>query len=134
MDSRSEPGDTQEILRLISKISEAWLGGDTNRLNLYFHPRMTISGPDLRRIGIGRDACVKSYQDFIRQTTIQEYTESEPNIDLYGDTAVVVCPWTITYEMKGETYREQGRDLLVLVHRENGWLVAWRAVFPQAES
>src|SRR5262249_25854242 len=134
MESRSERNDTEEVRRLISGISEAWLSGDTNSLNQYFHDEMTISGPDLERLGGGREACVKSYEDFIKQTTILEYQESDPNIDLYGDTAVVVCPWKITYEMKGQKYREQGRDLLVLVRHEAGWRVAWRAVFPQPES
>jgi len=134
MESRTEQNDTEEIRRLISGISQAWLKGDTNRLNQYFHQQMTISGPDLQRLGAGIDTCIKSYEDFVQQTNILEYSESEPSIDLYDDTAVVVCPWKITYEMKGQTYREQGRDLLVLVRHEHSWLVAWRAVFPQPES
>src|SRR5262245_5329215 len=134
MEARTERNDNEEIRRLISGMSEAWLSGDTNRLNQYFHDQMTIRGPELQRLGAGRDVCVKSYEDFIQQTAILEYQESDPDVDLYGDTAVVVCPWKITYELKGQKYGEQGRDLLVLVRSESGWLVAWRAVFPQPQS
>jgi ketosteroid isomerase-like protein len=131
MEIKTEHDDTQAIRRLLSRISEAWLRGDASNLNEYFHDRMMIKGPDLQELGAGREACVKSYEDFILQTSILEYEESDPEIDLYGDTAVVVCPWKINFEMKGQKHREQGRDLLVLVRREHGWLVAWRAVFPQ---
>ena len=134
MEIKNANDDHEAIRRLISGVSEAWLGGDASRLNQYFHGRMTINGPDLQELGAGREACVKSYEDFIRETAILEYEESEPKINLYGSTAVVVCPWKITYEMKGQKHREEGRDLLVLVRHEGSWLVAWRAVFPQSES
>ena len=130
MGSKRENDDIEAIRRLISDISAAWLGGDVSRLNEYFHDRMTINGPELQQLGAGRQACVKSYQDFMQQTAILEYEESDPKIDLYGDTAVVVCPWKIIYELKGQKNREEGRDLLVAVRNEGSWLVAWRAVFP----
>jgi hypothetical protein len=131
MEIKTEHHDIQAIRRLMSRISEAWLRGDTSSLNEYFHDRMTIKGPDLQELGAGRAACVRSYEDFIQQTTILEYEESDPQIDLYGDAAVVVCPWKINFEMKGQKHREEGRDLLVLVRHEHSWCVAWRAVFPQ---
>jgi len=134
MENNSENDDHEAIKRLISGIGKAWLGGNASRLNEYFHERMTINGPDLQQLGAGREACVRSYEDFIQQTAILEYAESDPKIDLYDDTAVVVCPWKITYELKGQKHREEGRDLLVMVRRDDSWLVAWRAVFPQSGS
>jgi ketosteroid isomerase-like protein len=134
MEIKNANDDNEAIRRLISGVSEAWLAGDASRLNQYFHGRMTINGPDLQELGAGREACVKSYEDFIRETAILEYEESEPKINLYGSTAVVVCLWKITYEMKGQKHRDEGRDLLVLVRHEGSWLVAWRAVFPQSGS
>ena len=134
MEMKSNDDDEQEIRRLISGMSKTWLSGDANGLNQYFHEQMAIRGPDLQLLGTGKQTCVKSYEDFINQTTVLDYEESEPEIDLYSETAVVVCPWKIAYELKGQKYREKGRDLLVLVRNGRGWLVAWRAVFPQPES
>jgi ketosteroid isomerase-like protein len=132
LSTRRDP--TEEIRQLMHEISNAWLNGETERLNQYFHERMTINGPDLQQLCTGRQACVKSYEDFTSQTVVLEYEESQPQIDLYGDTAVVVAPWRITYEIEAQEHCEVGRDLLVLVRQAGSWLVVWRALLPQPRS
>ena len=134
MESKSGAVDEAEIRSLLKSISEAWLNGNTGKLNHYFHDRMTIRGPDLQRLGAGKQECVKSYEDFTKQAVIREYEELEPEIELYGDTAVVVSPWKITCELKDQQYQETGRDLLVLNRDKQAWLVVWRASFPHPES
>jgi ketosteroid isomerase-like protein len=131
MGLRNDQDDSNEIRQLLREIGEAWLNRDTSRLNRYFHDGMTINGPDLQQLCTGKDACVKSYQEFTNQTVVLDYEESPPRIDLYGDTAVVVSPWQITYELNAQQHCEVGRDLLVLVRQAGAWLVVWRALLPQ---
>src|SRR5216683_1104926 len=101
------------IRLLVKKINEAWMDGRFEELNGYFHDDMVIVGPDLRVLLKGRGLCVKSYQDFMGAAKVHEYKESEPVIELWGNTALATCGWEIAYEMEGKVYRDSGQDLFV---------------------
>jgi hypothetical protein len=124
------PDDTKaEIHRLLQQIRDCWRRGRTTELAALFHCDMRIVGPDFRVLAAGRDACVKSYEDFVRDATILEHEESEPEISAWGDTATAAFGWKITYQMKGETHRDAGRDLFVFARHQGRWQAVWRAVF-----
>lgn len=123
-----EQNDQEEILSLLSRINEAWLEGRTEGLNDCFHNDVVIKGPQLQEMARGREACVKSYEDFIRLAKVREFKASEPVIDVFGAVAVASCPWKINYRMNDRDFRESGRDLLVLTHQKGEWKVVWRAV------
>jgi hypothetical protein len=123
----------QEIRNLLNRINEAWLEGHTESLNECFHDEVVVKGPDFQEMARGRDACVKSYADFIRMAVVKEFRASEPSIDLLGKVAVVTAPWAISYRMNHRDYLESGRDLLVLIREDCGWRVVWRAVLPASK-
>ncbi len=58
----------------------------------------------------------------------QEYKDSEPNIDLWGSTAVAAYSWEIAYDMSGESYRASGWDVFVFVRENAPWLAVWRTI------
>ena len=124
----AEKQEQEQIRNLLSRINEAWLTGQTERLSDCFHNHMIVKGPDLQEMARGREACVKSYADFIRLATVGEFQASEPVIDLIGNVAVVTSPWKISYWMNDRDYHESGRDLLVFIREDGGWQVAWRSV------
>lgn len=76
---------------------------------------MVIFGPDFRVRGEGREACVKSYEDFASQATVDEFKETDMVIDLWGDTAVVTYRFKVSYKINGQKNRDSGRDLFVLI-------------------
>jgi hypothetical protein len=129
MTSAVEQRDHEEIRSLIGRMNEAWLKGRPERLNQCFRDGVVVRGPDLRVMARGREACVKSYADFIRIAIVKEFQASEPIIDLFGSMAVAACPWKISYRMNDQEYHESGHDLLVLIRDEAGWQVTWRTVF-----
>ena len=53
-------------------------------------------------------------------------------MDVFGDSAVTVTPWTVRYEREGVLHREAGGDLLVLARDGDEWKVAWRTLLPRA--
>jgi ketosteroid isomerase-like protein len=124
----AEKQEQEQIRNLLSRINEAWLTGQTERLSDCFHNHMIVKGPDLQEMARGREACVKSYADFIRLATVGEFQASEPVIDLIGNVAVATSAWEISYRMNDRDYHESGRDLLVLTREDGGWQVAWRTV------
>jgi len=129
----AEQHDQEQIRCLLSEINQAWLEGCTERLNEFFHDGVVVRGPDLREMGRGREACVKSYTEFIRLATVREFKASEPVIDLFDNMAVAICPWEIRYRMNDQDHSESGHELLVLTCQKGKWQVARRTVLSSAQ-
>ena len=126
--------DREEIRLLLNKINDAWLAGPPDGipgvLNECFSADMVIRGPGFQAMGRGKEACVKSYVDFVRQAKVRSCTLSEPEIDHFGDTAIAAYSWEMTYELDGHEYHDSGHDLFVLARVEGRWLAVWRAMLP----
>ena len=99
----------REILKFLRKVETAWLGGRFDELRSCFREDAVLLGADLEQRLEGRDAIV----------------------DVIGDAAVTVTPWTVRYEREGTIYDETGGDLLVLARDPEGWKVAWRTLLPR---
>jgi ketosteroid isomerase-like protein len=135
-----ETGNRREITRLLERINDAWLHGRPEDLPAAlgdcFAPEMVVRGPDLGLLGKGKEACIRSYQDFLSQATVRECRLSPPEIDLAGDTAVAGYAWDMVYVLAGSEHHESGRDLFVLARTGDGWRAVWRTLLvtpPAAE-
>lgn len=119
-------------------MNRAWLEGPLDELPAAladcFHPAMVIRGGDLQAHGVGRDACVQSYVDFLNTAEVHRVQLEEPSIDLAGDTAAAVYGWEMTYETEGQTHEEAGSDILMLARIDGRWWITWRAMLPAAYS
>lgn len=128
--------DEQEIGALIDRMNRAWLEGPIEELPAAlaecFHENMVIRGGDLEAHGVGRDACVQSYVDFLNSTVIHRCELETPSIDIAGETAAAVYGWEMTYETGGQTYDEAGSDILMLAKIGGRWWITWRAMLPAA--
>ncbi len=122
-----------EVLAFIKAMNETWTKGDGSGLVEYFHPRMVAITASDQDILYGRNACLVSWQGFARSAQIRRWEELEPDVKLYGDTAIVTYYWDISFDMDGESQDIGGRDMFVLV-KENGrwWAVADHySLFPE---
>jgi hypothetical protein len=126
MSDTDRPTGGADIRQLLSKLTEAWLKGHFEELAECFHEAAVIRGPALQELARGKEACVRSYEDFNREATVEEFQEPAPEIDIWGNTAAAVAPWTISYAMKGESFRESGKDLYLLVREGGQWLIVCR--------
>ena len=120
----------QQIWHTVQKLNKEWLNNKTEELAYYFHKDMVITGPDLTVLAHDRAACIKSYKDFISNSVIHEYRESDPEVSVFAYTAIVKYKFEITYEMNGKTYKEAGRDLFVMIKEEERWQAVWRTMIP----
>ena len=91
-----------EVLAFIKALNETWTKGDGGALRNYFHPNMVAITATDQDILYGRDACLGSWQGFARSAQIRRWEEIEPQVQLYGDTAIVTYYWDLAYEMDGE--------------------------------
>ena len=133
MGSISKAKSVEELTHIIKQINLSWREGRSERLKEYFHERMIIVSSDLKILGKGREACIRSYSDFTKQAKLQKYSESEPELHVWGNTAVVSYKYDLAWEMNGKSYDELGRDLFVFTYENGKWLAVWRKLIPDKE-
>lgn len=127
---RSDYDPEMTVEETVAALTRAWLDGRYEDLAGYFDPDVVLMPPGFTARVVGREACVQSYRDFGAAATIHEFTPAPPQVDVWGDTAVAVCPFSIVYEMQGATYDERGVDLLVLAREAGAWRVVFRTMAP----
>ena len=136
MAGQTGTADQIAVRDVLSRINDAWskLRGDamTAALKECFAEEMVIRGPGFVLVGKGRDFAVKSYQDFVNQADVKNFSPDEPQIDVAGETATAAYKWTMTYVLNGQEYTEHGHDLFVFARRNKRWLAVWRALLPEA--
>jgi hypothetical protein len=113
---------------VVNAINTAWQSGRTDALTDCFDPGAVIVGPGYQPLARGAEACVASYRDFLRASTIRDFRQTESAVHQADGVAVVTYGWEMEYEQAGRTSRESGTDLFVLRRAGKGWLVVWRAV------
>jgi hypothetical protein len=127
-------GETEEIRLVLGQINDAWLKGRSQDIPRALDPCLAedvvVWGPDFREVARGKDACVKSYVEFVTQAVVKHCTLSEPDIHRVGGTAVASYSWEMTYTLNVQEYRESGHDVFVLDRSEGQWRVIWRMIVP----
>jgi hypothetical protein len=128
-DHSKEPvmADNSELASdLVARINRAWLEGRPAEMTPLLDPQIVLRGPSGARVE-GRDALVASYVDFCTHARVEAYSESEVQVDVMGDTAVVAFRFEMVFE-RGRRFRSSGRDLWVLARVEGQWRAVWRTM------
>ena len=117
-----------DILRTLTDLNCAWREQRFEELACFFDPDIVMKGPGLKELARGREALVQSYADFMAQSRIVDYSESQHSTYVWGDVAEVTYSWTLTYEQKQETKRESGQEMFVFVRRGSHWIAILRVM------
>jgi hypothetical protein len=133
MTFNAEQQAQEEIKQILKKINEAWVSGHPEKLQDYFHADMVVAQLGIGRVGIGRQACIQSYKDFVSRAIVREVKESDHSIDVWGDTAVASYTYEIDYEMNGKEHSDSGQDVFVFIRDKGKWLAVWRTLVPSME-
>ena len=120
--------DHDEISRLVGRISAAWREACFEELSGCFHDDVVFVAPGLQPVARGKQVCVQSYEEFAREAVVREFRASEPDLQVWGDTAVVTSGWEMKYSMKDQDYDESGREVFVLARQDGRWRVVWRMI------
>ena len=123
---------SDEIRTVLKRINGAWLSGNPDAvrraLSSCFHPEMVIKDGNLKTVAAGRDACARSYIDFIKQARVSNFEQGEADIHLFGGSAIASYDWRIAYSLDRKTYDERGSDIFVFLREEGNWIAIWRAM------
>jgi hypothetical protein len=117
-----------EILSTLNELNSAWRERRFEELGRFFDADIVMKGPGLKELVRGREALIQSYTDFMGQSKIVDYAESDHSAHVWGGVAAVTYDWTMTYEQKHETKRESGQDMFVFVHRGPHWVAILRVM------
>ena len=124
-----------EIWMLVRESNRAWVGGALGELGNFFAPDAVVVAPRLQARVAGREAIVKSFQDFLHHARTHFFEEQEHFIDVFGETAVVTYRFAIRYTLASEDQEreEGGQEILVLRRSAGSWQAVWRTQIPDEE-
>lgn len=111
----------QEVWATLRALNDAWTIGKPDDLAKYFHRNMVaITATERNRIN-GGAACVASWKGFATSTRIHHWTELNPVIHVYGDSAVVAYDFDMSFERNGQTIQMGGRDMYFFAKEDGKW-------------
>ncbi|MGE3822267.1 MAG: nuclear transport factor 2 family protein [Isosphaeraceae bacterium] len=131
----SETTPLDEVAAVVERVKRSWLEGRPADLEALFHPRIVMALPGFGGKVAGREKLVAGFSDFCLNAKILEFTESDLQIDVVGNSAVATSVYDMIYEREGARHRATGRDLWVYgrTGAEGPWLAVWRTMLDSAE-
>lgn len=121
------------VQALLRQIHLAWLERRPHDLVHLLHPSFIMAFPGFTGRA-DRDEVIAGFVDFCDNALVHEYAETEPQLDIAGDTAVASFGYEMIYERAGRRHRATGRDLWVFSQSEGPWLAVWRTMLEAAEA
>ena len=110
-----------EVWGALRSLNDCWTKGDGTKLSEFFHSDMVaITATDRDRVE-GRESCVAAWVGFVQATKIRRWVELDPQIQVYGDAAVVSYYFDMEYEMGGQTVKTSGRDMFFFIKEDGQW-------------
>jgi hypothetical protein len=111
----------REVWETLRNLNDCWTKADGKDLVKYFHKQMVAITPTDRQRREGQEACVAGWVSFASQAKIQHWQELDPQIRIYGSTAIVTYYFDMTFDMGGQTIKMGGRDMFVFVKEGVKW-------------
>lgn len=118
----------EEILSFLQEYNQTWLRNDIPGLKTFFHENIVILNSKMEILGSGLDACIKSYEDFLSQGTIHEFTVEKNHVEDLGQNVMLITGYVMDYEIGGKRYKENGKEMLVLSKQSGDWKIVIRMV------
>ncbi len=118
--------DRLELVKALEVVARSWLDRDFATLASTLHHDVIFRGPDGHQAIEGRETCLNSYVAFMDQAEVQSFTTGDAVIDLLGETAVVLQPWSIRYRMNEKDHDEKGSDIYIFRRESGRWQLVWR--------
>ena len=113
--------DVREIREIVSAINEAWVVGDYDAIGPHVAEHVVMAPPGLRKAGCWAGLPMsRRFGQFAEVARTREFASGVPRVDVIGDTAVAVCPFTIVYELEGGDVSGEGFRHSGILHGRQG--------------
>lgn len=118
----------EEIIQIVKNMNQTWIKGDFSKLREYFHKNISIVLGDFKRIGEGIDTCINSYKKFVVNSRIFSFDETDLEVEIFGNTAIVILEYKIDYTINKQRYQEDGKEIMIFTKELKMWLLCWRMI------
>ncbi len=120
--------DINEVRKTLSAINDAWRNNNPEDLIDFFHQDIVMKMPGFKGEVIGRKALVDSFVEFCTNADILEYSESDVQINVIGNSAVAAFKFDMIYKREKFRIRSKGRDFWIFEKINSGWVAIWRTI------
>ena len=110
-----------EVWETLRRLNDCWTKGDGKELVDYFHENMVAITPSDRERRVGKADCVAGWVGFAKMAKTHYWHEIDPQIQIYGNTAVVTYYFDMAFEMNGQLIKMGGRDMFVFAKEDGKW-------------
>jgi Domain of unknown function (DUF4440) len=120
--------EEMEANETLSAINNAWRNRNPEEMKKYLHPDIVMILPGFSGEIIGREKLIDGFKEFCTNAEVLEYSESDEQINVVGNCAVISFKFEMVYERT--TYRDKstGRDLWIFDRQDNKWIAVWRTM------
>ena len=113
----------QTILAIEKELVRDFNSGKTDKLLAHFHPRVVgFSSTRQQRIS-GRAAMRKTFDYYQQASTKMKYGIVKPQVQVFGDTAVVTFTWSVELGSGRPRHTIHGRGSHVFVRKTEEWQI-----------
>ena len=120
--------EQREVWELVRRSNRAWVAGAAHEVGELFDEKAVVVAPGLQGRVEGREAVVRSYEEYVHHAHTHSFEELEHSIDVFGDVAAVTYRFAVRYTLEGEDaeHDETGQEVLMLRRAPSGWKALWR--------
>jgi Domain of unknown function (DUF4440) len=116
------------------QINRAWLNGQIENLTPMLHPEIIMVFPGFAGNIQGRENFVDGFRDFCRNARVHEFRETDHQVNIIADVAVITYRYEMVYERLGRRFQATGRDLWIFQNQGEEWLAVWRTMLDVDEN
>jgi len=114
----------QTILKIEKQMERDFNGGKIDAVMAHFDPKVVgFSSTQHKRV-VGRRAMQKTFQYYLDATSRVRYTIEQPEVHVFGDTAVATFYWTVELGTGRPRHAIEGRGSHVFVQKDGQWMIA----------
>ena len=113
----------QAVLKIENAMVRSFNAGKIDQLLGHFHPRVLGFSSTRRERISGRAAMRRTFDYYLQASARIKYQIAKPQVQVFGDMAVVTFYWTVKLGTGRPRHVIQGRGSHVFAHQDEKWLI-----------
>ena len=120
-----------DFISFADRMDRCWMEGRLPELAEFLAEDVVFVAPAGTPRSEGLAPAIESYRQFMSHAQVNRFQTGDRIVTVRGDTAVIEYRWQMDWTAAGADHAENGREVLVLARRGEGWRVVWRTQIPQ---
>ena len=122
----SDTAPSRKFGKQLRRLIDSWRSGHVADMVPFLHEDIVMKYPGFAGPLNGTRELIAGFEEFCKNARVLEYIESDEQIDIIGNAAVVTFRFEMLYERPSYRERSRGRDLWVFERGTSGWVAVWR--------